>query len=79
MAYTKGTRNKKVPNCVKQLIVIRKHHGYTQQAISDMTGISLSSISKMETGQRIPSLQNLIILAKACSGGQAEVSIVNWM
>jgi len=79
MAYTKSINNKNVPNCVKQLVVIRKHHGYSQQDVADMVGVSKSSISKIETGSRTPSLLMLIAIAKACSGGDAEVSIVNWM
>jgi len=69
---------KRIPNCIKQLILIRKHHGYTQQEIADRTGFTLSYITKIENGVRSPSIQTLQILAKAYGGMDADVSITNW-
>jgi len=69
---------RRIPKCIKQLILIRKHHGYTQQDIADKTGFTLSYITKLENGDRSPSLNSLQILAKAYGGLDADVSITNW-
>lgn len=37
--------------------------GYTQNQVSEITGISQPILSKLETGDREPSLENLGILA----------------
>jgi len=44
---------------------LRTQHGMTLTALSDATGISKSTLSRLETGQRRPSLELLLPLAQA--------------
>ena len=43
---------------------LRVQHGVTLVALSDLTGISKSTLSRLETGQRRPSLELLLPLAQ---------------
>lgn len=51
----KETFNKKIKKA-------REEAGYTQKQVSDITGISRVTISRIETGTREPSLEDLGIL-----------------
>lgn len=42
---------------------IRKERNFTQIAIQMQTGIEQALLSKYETGERVPTTENLIILA----------------
>ena len=42
----------------------RKHHGWTLGEVSKMTGLSVSTISKIETDQMSPSYDKIIQIAK---------------
>ncbi|MEO3787695.1 XRE family transcriptional regulator [Actinocorallia sp. B10E7] len=44
---------------------IRKRHGLTLAQVGESTGISLSTLSRLESGQRRPTLELLLPLAKA--------------
>ncbi|WP_050637047.1 helix-turn-helix domain-containing protein [Candidatus Stoquefichus sp. SB1] len=48
----------------KRLKKIRKDRGYTQIIVEKITGIDRSTISAYERGERKPSYDNLIILAR---------------
>jgi transcriptional regulator with XRE-family HTH domain len=43
---------------------LRKHHGVTLADLAERTGISKSTLSRLETGQRKPSLELLLPLAQ---------------
>ncbi|CAM3505626.1 DNA-binding helix-turn-helix protein [Streptococcus pluranimalium] len=43
---------------------LRKKHGLTQKEIAKLIGISQSSYSNWENGNREPSLENVVRLAK---------------
>lgn len=51
-------------NFGKRLKKIRKDRGYTQTILEKITGIDRSTISAYERGERKPSYDNLIILAR---------------
>lgn len=51
-------------NFGKRLKKIRKDRGYTQTIVEKITGIDRSTISAYERGERKPSYDNLIILAR---------------
>ncbi|MFE0426879.1 helix-turn-helix domain-containing protein [Streptomyces sp. NPDC058953] len=44
---------------------IRRERGATLEALSEVTGISVSTLSRLESGQRRPSLELLLPLARA--------------
>ncbi|WP_290863930.1 XRE family transcriptional regulator [Hamadaea sp.] len=44
---------------------VRKQHGVTLAALSEATGISKSTLSRLETGRRKPSLELLLPIAQA--------------
>ena len=48
-----------------RLRAIRQHRGTTLAALSAETGISVSTLSRLESGQRRPNLELLLPLAKA--------------
>ncbi|MDN3353032.1 helix-turn-helix transcriptional regulator [Actinomadura sp. DC4] len=48
-----------------RLKALRREHGTTLARLSEMTGISLSTLSRLEAGQRKPTLELLLPLAKA--------------
>lgn len=49
---------------MERLIKLREEHHLTQMGVQMGTGIEQSLISKYETGTRIPSIDNYIVLAK---------------
>lgn len=51
-------------NFGKRLKKIRKDRGYTQTIVEKITGIDRSTISAYERGERKPSYDTLIILAR---------------
>lgn len=53
----------------KNLIVLRKDRGWTQQQLADKAGIPMSNISKLESGYGNPKLSTLykLMTALACS------------
>ena len=48
-----------------RLRALRKHRGATLAQVSETTGISLSTLSRLESGQRRPTLDLLLLLARA--------------
>ena len=46
-----------------RVLALRKSSGFSQQAIAEHLGISFHQVSKMETGQRGPSLEVACALA----------------
>ncbi|NKQ58286.1 helix-turn-helix transcriptional regulator [Amycolatopsis sp. K13G38] len=48
-----------------RLRALRKKHNVTLTALAETTGISVSTLSRLESGQRKPSLELLLPLAKA--------------
>ncbi len=49
---------------MKNIKMIRVTNDYTQIKVSIDTGISQSTLSKYESGELIPTTENLLILAK---------------
>ena len=49
----------------ERLKELRKAKGITQERLSELSGLDLSHIARMETAQRNPRLTTLIELAKA--------------
>ena len=62
----------KILPCVKQYIILRKMKEMTQSDVSEKTGVPMTSIAKIESGNRQPSLQMMSKLAFAV-GGQVSV------
>ena len=52
---------------MENLKVIRLSKGLTQLAVQMRTGIDQSLLSKYENGERVPTVENLVILAE-CFG-----------
>jgi transcriptional regulator with XRE-family HTH domain len=48
-----------------RLRAVRAHRGWTLTAVAERTGISKSTLSRLESGQRRPSLELLLPLAQA--------------
>jgi transcriptional regulator with XRE-family HTH domain len=48
-----------------RLRAVRAHRGWTLTAVAEQTGISKSTLSRLESGQRRPSLELLLPLAQA--------------
>jgi transcriptional regulator with XRE-family HTH domain len=48
-----------------RLRALRTQHGFTLAAVSTSTGISVSTLSRLESGQRRPTLELLLPLARA--------------
>ncbi|BCJ62575.1 hypothetical protein Jiend_59970 [Micromonospora endophytica] len=48
-----------------RLRALRKHRGTTLNELADTTGISVSTLSRLESGQRRPTLELLLPLARA--------------
>jgi transcriptional regulator with XRE-family HTH domain len=48
-----------------RLRALRKHQGITLELLAETTGISVSTLSRLETGQRRPTLELLLPLAQA--------------
>ena len=51
-------------NFKKKLVELRTERGWTQIQLAKETGISQAGIAKWETGDRTPSMECIIILAK---------------
>jgi transcriptional regulator with XRE-family HTH domain len=49
----------------QRLKLLREHRGLTLTAVADTTGISKSTLSRLETGQRRPTLELLLALSAA--------------
>lgn len=48
----------------ERLLELRKINGYTQKEVSELLGIDRSAYAKYETGKALPTINNLIKLAK---------------
>ena len=49
---------------IQRLCKLRKEHGYSQEQLADMLGVSRQAVSKWERGETSPDTDNLIALAK---------------
>lgn len=49
----------------QRLLNLRKERGFTQQALSEVAGVSSDAAARIESGARIPSLPTLARLATA--------------
>lgn len=50
---------------ISKIKYYRKLNGYTQEKLSEISGISKDYLSEIERGIKTPSLKRLIIIAKA--------------
>lgn len=57
----------------KFISLCRKQKGMTQQELANMIGITNKSISKWETGEGSPDINNLLILAKLLEVSVEEI------
>lgn len=48
----------------RNLKVLRKINGYTQEKLAEKLGISRQSVAKWERGESVPDLNNLVVLAQ---------------
>lgn len=48
----------------EKLQMLRKKHGYSQEALADRLGIARQTVSKWENGQAVPELNGLILLSQ---------------
>lgn len=71
-------RERVLAKCVKQLILVRKYHGITQRELSELSGLTISAVGKIETGVLTPSIKTMIALTKAATGGEGNLEITNW-
>ncbi|MCB0279418.1 MAG: helix-turn-helix transcriptional regulator [Calditrichaeota bacterium] len=44
---------------------LRKKHGFTQKELAELSGLSQIFITKLEKGERNPSIETLFMLGKA--------------
>ena len=51
-------------NFCKNFAVLRRAHGYTQEAIAEKCGVSRQAIAKWETGASLPDMYKLVDIAK---------------
>ena len=51
-------------NFCKNFAVLRRTHGYTQEAIAEKCGVSRQAIAKWETGASLPDMYKLVDIAK---------------
>lgn len=51
----------------KQIKKLREEKGLTMTELSKLTGITISSLSHYESGYRIPSDENKVLIARAFS------------
>ena len=56
--------NDKGADRIKNIKLIRVMNDYTQLNVEIMTGISQSTLSKYENGDMVPTVDNLLLLAK---------------
>lgn len=47
-----------------RLIELRKRHGYSQEELGDKIGVSRQAVSKWESGESSPTIENIIALSK---------------
>lgn len=47
----------------QNVTALRHKHGITQEALADFIGVTKASVSKWETGQSLPDIQSLLLLA----------------
>jgi transcriptional regulator with XRE-family HTH domain len=52
-------------NIGRRLRELRRHGGLTQADLSRLTGISTGVLSRLESGERVPTLRHLLALARA--------------
>lgn len=50
-------------NFAQNITAFRHKHGITQEALADFIGVTKASVSKWETGQSLPDIQMLLLLA----------------
>ncbi|SNY71245.1 helix-turn-helix domain-containing protein [Actinoplanes atraurantiacus] len=62
---TIGASRRRGPEVGARLRRVRHRHGLTLAALAGMTGISKSTLSRLESGQRRPTLDLLLPLAQA--------------
>lgn len=46
------------------IIKLRDEHGWTQEELAEMLGVSRSTIAKWESGRGIPTIGNIIALSE---------------
>lgn len=49
----------------KKIVLLRKEHGYTQEALAELLQVSPQAVSKWENGRALPDTASLPVLAKA--------------
>ena len=52
-----------INNLPEKLQQLRNSYGYSQKQVADKLGVSSSIVSDYETGERTPSLENLLALS----------------
>lgn len=50
-------------NFAQNITNLRRKHGITQEALAEFIGVTKASVSKWETGQSLPDIQTLLLLA----------------
>jgi transcriptional regulator with XRE-family HTH domain len=69
--YIGGIKETDIATLMKQ---IRKDKGLTQQDLADRSGLTISAISRYESGSRVPQYDSLVKIIKAL---EAEIIISN--
>jgi transcriptional regulator with XRE-family HTH domain len=54
-----------VAQLARNLVAARKHHGLTQEQVSERSGVHPTEISRIENGQRDVQISTIFKLAKA--------------
>ena len=54
-------------NLSEKILYCRKKAGLSQEALAEKLGVSRQAISKWETGESVPELSKLVLLARAVS------------
>ena len=52
-------------NLSEKILYCRKKAGLSQEALAEKLGVSRQAISKWETGESVPELSKLVLLARA--------------
>ena len=52
-------------NLAGKILYCRKKAGLSQEALAEKLGVSRQAVSKWETGDAVPELSKLVLLAKA--------------
>jgi transcriptional regulator with XRE-family HTH domain len=71
----KVTSKEGLHKCVKQYIELRKSKKLTQDDVAHKLGVSKSTIRKVETGNRVPSLS---MMERLCFAVGGKLSIVDF-